>query len=131
MSQKTINPRHRRPYAPEDLMVLRGPGSNYEQGSHWVVGDDHGYAEIILMRDAKAYQPNTLYIENIVIKEHQRGNGYGRALYEKIEVFARNIGVDFIQIDSEADAVGFWEKMNYDKLDLVYYQNKIAMIKEL
>jgi ribosomal protein S18 acetylase RimI-like enzyme len=131
LSQKTINPRHRRPYAPDGLMVLRGPGLDYKQGSHWVVGDDHGYAEVILMQNSKAYQPNTLYIENIVINENQRGYGYGRALHKKIKDFARNIGIDHIQIDSESEAVGFWEKLGYKKLDVVYYQNKTAMIKEV
>lgn len=129
LSIKKIKARHRRSYSPDGLMVLRGPRDDYGPGSHWIVGDEFGYAEIILMDDSKAYQPNTLYIENIVIKENQRGNGYGRTLHKKIESFARNIGVAFIQIDSEAEAVGFWEKMNYKKIDAVYYQNKTGMIK--
>lgn len=129
MNTKSIKKRHQRSYSPDGLMVLRGPGEDYGPGSHWIVGDEHGYAEILLMDDCKAHQPNTLYIENIVIREHQRGHGYGHALYMKIEDFARNIGADFIQIDSEAEAVGFWDKMNYTKIDAVYYQNKTAMIK--
>jgi len=112
-------------------MVLRGPGDDYGPGSHWIVGDEFGYAEIHMMDDSKSHLPNTLYIENIVIKEPQRGQGYGRKLYAKIEDFARNIGVDFIQIDSEAEAVGFWERMNYKKIDAIYYQNKTAMVKEV
>jgi len=131
LSNNAIKARHRRSYSPDGLMVLRGPRDDYGPGSHWVVGDEFGYAEILLMDDSKAYQHNTLYIENIVIKEDQRGNGYGRALYLKIEDFARNIGVAFIQIDSEAEALGFWEKMNFMKIDAVYYQNKTAMIKEI
>ena len=129
MNTNSIKERHRRSYSPDGLMVLRGPGEDYGPDSHWIVGDEYGYAEILLMDDSKAYQANTLYIENIVIKEPQRGQGYGRTLYNKIEDFARNIGVDYIQIDSEAEALGFWEKMNYKRIDVVYYQNKTAMIK--
>jgi GNAT superfamily N-acetyltransferase len=66
-----------------------------------------------------------------MIKEPHRGQGHGRALYEKIEEFARRINVDYIQLDSEVEAVGFWLKMGYRNLDKVYYKNKKAMIKEV
>jgi ribosomal protein S18 acetylase RimI-like enzyme len=109
-------------------MVLQGPGERYKQGSHWVVGDQHGFAELHLMRDSKSYFKNTLYIEHLAIKESCRGRGHGRALYNKIEVFARNIDVDYIQLDSEQEAVGFWYKIGFKKLDVIYYKNKTAMI---
>lgn len=131
MSQFTVAERHRRSYSPPGLMVLRGPKEEYESGSHWVVGDEHGYAELMLMNDSKAYTPNSLYIENIVVKETQRGQGHGRELYQKIEQFAKNIGADYIQIDSESDVIDFWHKMGYNELDVVYYQNKTAMNKKI
>ncbi|MCW4012078.1 MAG: GNAT family N-acetyltransferase [Candidatus Bathyarchaeota archaeon] len=131
MNAKPISERHRRSYSPEGLMVLKGPGEDYKQGSYWMVGDEHGYAEIILMEDSNAYHPNSLYIEHIVVKEPERGNGYGRTLYLLVEQFARQIGVDYIQLDSEPEAYGFWVKMGYKKIDAVYYQNKTAMIKEI
>lgn len=131
MSQFIVSERHRRSYSPSGLSVLRGPGEEYEAGSHWIVGDQHGYAEIRLMHDSKAYHYNTLYIENIVIKEPQRGHGYGRNLYQKIEEFARNINLEYIQIDSEQEANGFWHKMGFTDIDVIYYQNKTAMIKEI
>jgi ribosomal protein S18 acetylase RimI-like enzyme len=131
MKPETIKSRHQRSYSPDGLMVFRGPDEDYGPGSHWIVGDEFGYAEIMWMDDSKAYQPNTMYIENIVIKEPKRGQGHGRTLYAKIEDFARNLGVNYIQIDSEAEALGFWEKMNYKKIDAVYYQNKTAMIKQV
>lgn len=108
-----------------------GPGEEYTKGSHWIVGDEHGYAEIQLMEDFYAYRKNALYIEHIVIREPLRGKGYGRALYLKIERFAQNIGADYIQLDSEPEAVGFWHKMGYKDIDMVYYHNKTAMIKEV
>lgn len=43
--------RHWRSYSPVGLLVLRGPREEYDKGSHWVVGDEHGYAEVILMKD--------------------------------------------------------------------------------
>ena len=131
MSQSSINERHRRSYSPKGLRVLRGPGDDYGAGSHWIVGDQYGYAEIRLMHDSKAYQPHTLYIENIVVKEPLRGSGYGRKLYQKIAVFARNIHAEYIQIDSEQEALGFWQKLGFKEIDAVYYHNKTAMGKEI
>jgi len=131
LSQFTVGKRYRRSYSPPGLMVLRGPKEKYEPGSHWVVGDKHGYAELRLMNDSKAYNANSLYIENIVVKEPLRGRGYGRELYQKIERFAQNIGTDYIQIDSESDVIGFWHNMGFKELDVVYYQNKTAMNKKL
>jgi ribosomal protein S18 acetylase RimI-like enzyme len=52
-------------------------------------------------------------------------------LFRKIEAMARNLGVDYVQLDSESDAVGFWNKMGFTALDVIYYQNKTAMIKEI
>jgi len=83
------------------------------------------------MHDSKAYHPRTLYIENIVVKEPLRGRGYGRKLYQKIVLFARNIHTDYIQIDSEQEALGFWQKLGFKEIDAVYYQNKTAMVKEI
>jgi len=123
--------RHTRTYSPEGLMVLRGPKEEYGKGSHWVVGDEHGYAEIILMKDRDALHPGTLYIEHIVIKEQERDNGYGRTLYTLVEEFARNVGAVWIQIDSEPEAVGFWRKMDYTELEKVFYKDKTAMVKRL
>ena len=123
--------RHLRSYAPDDLLVFRGPKEDYVKGSHWVVGDGHGYAEVVLMRDSDAIHPDTFYIEHIVVKESERGNGYGRTLYLKVEEFARNVGARWMQIDSEQEAVGFWRKMEYTELDRVFYKDKTAMVKRL
>lgn len=123
--------RRMRSYSPAGLMVLRGPKEEYGKGSHWVVGDEHGYAEVILVKDRDAVHPDTFYIEHIVIKEQERGNGYGRALYARVEEFARNVGAEWIQIDSEQEAVGFWRKMDYTELDRVFYKDKTAMVKRI
>ena len=123
--------RHMRSYASVGLLVLRGPNEEYGKGAHWVVGDEHGYAEVILMRDRDAVRPDTFYIEHIVIKEKERGNRYGRALYMKVEEFARNVGAEWMQIDSEQETVGFWRKMGYTELDRVFYKDKTAMVKRL
>ena len=130
MSQFIVRKRHRRSYSPEGLMVLRGPKEKFKPGSHWVVADENGHAELILMDDARAYQKNTLYIENIVIKEPRRRRGYGRGLFHKIEVFARNLGVDYLQLDSEKDVIDFWHKMGFEEIDVIYYKEKTAMIKK-
>ncbi len=126
-----VSERHMRSYAPAGLMVLRGPGEDFGKGSHWVVGSMHGYAEVILMKDRDAIHQDTFYVEHIVVKEQERGNGYGKALYALVEEFARNVGAEWIQIDSEPEAVGFWRKMDYTELDRVFYKDKTAMVKRL
>ncbi len=131
MSQFTVEERHRRSYSPPGLMVLRGPKEDYKQGSHWVVGNDYGYAEVRLMKKGDSYYPESFYIEHIFIKEELRGKGFGRELYLLVEEMARKLGSQWIQIDSELEAVGFWDKMGYTKLDKVYYKDKTAMVKRL
>ena len=111
--------------------MLRGAREEYSQGSIWLVGDQHGYAELLLMHDSKAYHPKTLYIEDIRVKEEERRKGYGTKLYQKIEQMARNMDLDYIQIDSEPSALEFWHKMSFHDIDAVYYQNKTAMVKEI
>ncbi len=123
--------RHWQSYSPVGLLVLRGQREESDKGSQWVVGDEHGYAEVILMKDRDAVHPDTFYIEHLVIKEQERGNGYGRALYARVEEFARNVGAEWIQIDSEQEAVGFWRKMDYTELDRVFYKDKTAMMKRI
>ena len=126
-----VSERHIRSYSPLGLLVLRGPKEEYSKGSHWVVGDEHGYAEVILMKDRDVVHPDTFYIEHIVIREQERGNGYGRILYAKVEEFARNVGAEWMQIDSEPEAVGFWKKMDYTELDRVFYKDKTSMVKRV
>jgi ribosomal protein S18 acetylase RimI-like enzyme len=131
LSQSAVGKRYLRSYTPIGLMVIKGPKEKFSQGSRWTVGDKQGYAKLLLMRDSRAYYKNTLYIEQIEIKKKLRGRGYGRKLYQKVENFARNLGIDFIQLDSEREAVGFWHKIGFKDLNIVYYQNKTAMLKKL
>ncbi len=131
MNQSNPGARHNRSYAPEDLKVFKGPRDEYKPGSYWVVGDDYGYAELLFMRNSDAFHDKTLYIENIVVKEPDRGKGYGRRLYKKIECFADNLGLEYIQIDSELEVVGFWKKLGFQEINKTYYKNKKAMIKEV
>ncbi len=126
-----VSERHMRSYSPMGLLVLRGPKEEHGKGSHWVVGDEHGYAEVILMKDRNAVHSDTFYIEHIVIREQERGKGYGRTLYAKVEEFARNVGTEWMQIDSEPETVGFWKKMSYTELDRVFYKDKTSMVKRV
>lgn len=126
-----VSDRYRRRYSPDGLMIIRGPKDSYKTGAQWIVGDTNGYAELLLMPDSKSYHKNTIYIENFFVKENSRGRGFGRELYFKIEKFAQNIGAEFIQIDSEMEVIGFWNKVGFYTLDIVYYWNKKAMLKEI
>jgi predicted GNAT family N-acyltransferase len=126
-----LTDRHSRSYTPDGLRVLRGAGEECKSGDYWMVGNDHGYAEVQLMRKRDSYHPESFYIEHIVINEAERGNGYGKRLNLLVEEMARKLGSKWIQIDSEPAAVGFWDKMGYTRLDKVYYKDKTAMVKRL
>jgi GNAT superfamily N-acetyltransferase len=123
--------RRRRSYTPEDLFVITGPGESYGKGSVWVLGDEHGYVQAALLRDSRAIHPDTLYIENIEVKPDRRGRGHGRALYLKAERFADNVGALWIQIDSEADAAGFWHEMGFTETGKSFYAGKKSMVKRI
>ena len=96
-----------------------------------MVGNDHGYAEVQLMKKRDSYHSESFYIEHIVINKEERGNWYGKNLYLLVEEMARRLGSKWIQIDSEPEAVGYWDKMGYTKLEKVYYKDKTAMVKRL
>jgi GNAT superfamily N-acetyltransferase len=112
-------------------MVIKGPGEDFGSGSHWILGDLHGFAEVTLMNHSSIYKQNTLYVENMTIKKSLRGRGFGSLLYKKIEEFARNIGAEFVQLDSEPDSVTFWLKMGFKRIDIIYFKDKIAMVKSI
>ncbi len=123
--------RYRRSYSPEGLWVLRGPREDYAKGSRWMVADEWGYAHIVYLRDHKALKKDTLYIEDIEVKPHLRGQGYGKELFLKTQRFAEMIGAKWIQIDSELVAVGFWEKMGFKPTGTEFYAGKTSMLKHL
>lgn len=111
--------------------MVKGPGESYGKGSVWVLGDDHGYVQATLLHDSRAIHPDTLYIENMEVKPDLRGRGLGRALYDKAERFAENVGAEWIQIDSEADAVGFWVEMGFRETGRLFYAGKKSMVKRI
>jgi len=123
--------RRRRSYTPEGLFVITGPGESYGKGSVWMLGDEHGYVQAVLLRDSQAIHPDTLYIENVEVKPDCRGRGHGRTLYLKAERFAENIGAKWIQIDSEAEAVGFWSEMGFKETGKAFYAGKTSMVKNI
>jgi len=125
------NRRHQRPYSPIGLRVLRGPGESYEKGARWMIADGHGFASVELMRDQSALHPDTMYIEHLEISQEDRGRGHGRGLLSKVEVFAANVGAEWLQIDSEADAAGFWHRMGFQDTGKVFYGGKVSMVKRV
>lgn len=123
--------RHQRPYSPPGLRVLRGPGESYEKGARWMIADGHGFASVELMRDQSALHPDTMYIEHLEVSLGDRCQGQGRGLFRKVEVFAANVGAEWLQIDSEADAAGFWQRMGFQDTGKVFYGGKVSMVKRV
>ena len=126
-----VNKRHMRTYAPDGLKVLKGPGENFGKGSTWMVADPNGYAQFTYRRDENVVKSNSVYIEYIEINPERRGKGFGSGLYMKVEEFARNIGADWIQIDSESEVSGFWIRHGFRKLDITPEGKRIPMIKKI
>jgi GNAT superfamily N-acetyltransferase len=112
-------------------MVIKGPGEEFDSGSHWTLGDLHGFAEVTFMKYSSIYPENTLYIEKITIKKSLRRRGLGSLLYKKIEEFAKNIGAEYIQLDSKPNSVPFWLKMGFTKKDIFHFKDKVAMVKSI
>jgi len=112
-------------------MVLRGPGERYGEGSRWTLSDGHGLAGVELMRGSESLRPRTLYVENLEVREGERGVGHGEALFLRVECFARNVGALWMQIDSESDAVGFWRLMGFEETGRVFYGGKVSMVKKV
>jgi GNAT superfamily N-acetyltransferase len=131
MSSVNVKTRYLRQYSPEGLMVLRGPGERYAEGSRWTLADGRGLAEVELMKGTASIKPSTLYIENLEVKPEERGVGHGRALFLLIQRFAHNVGARWIQIDSERDAVGFWLRMGFKETGATFYGGKVSMTKQV
>jgi ribosomal protein S18 acetylase RimI-like enzyme len=112
-------------------MVLRGPGERYGEGSMWTLADGHGFAEVQLMKGSESLRPRTLYIENLEVKQSERGMGHGEALFLLVQGFARNVGALWMQIDSERDAVGFWARIGFEETGRVFYRGKVSMVKKV
>jgi len=123
--------RHQRPYSPPGLRVLRGPGDSFEKGARWMIADGHGFASVELMRDQSSLHPETMYIEHLEVSQGDRGQGHGRGLLRKVEVFAANVGAEWLQIDSEAEAAGFWQRMGFQDTGKVFYGGKVSMVKKI
>jgi ribosomal protein S18 acetylase RimI-like enzyme len=131
MSSVKVTTRHLRQYSPAGLMVLRGPGERYVEGSRWTLADGRGLAEVELMKGSASIKPSTLYIENLEVKPEERGVGHGRALFLLVQCFAYNVGARWIQIDSERDAVGFWLRMGFKETGMRFYGGKVSMSKQV
>jgi GNAT superfamily N-acetyltransferase len=131
MGSANVKTRHLRQYSPEGLMVLRGPGARYVEGSRWTLADGRGFADVELMKGSESIKPSTLYIENLEVKPEERSLGHGRALFLLVQRFAYNIGARWIQIDSERDAVGFWLRMGFEETGASFYGGKVSMIKRV
>jgi len=65
------------------------------------------------------------------VGEVDRGRGHGGELFRKVEAFAANVGARWLQIDSEAEAEGFWRRMGFQETGKVFYAGKVSMAKKI
>ncbi|KGP73414.1 GNAT family N-acetyltransferase [Pontibacillus yanchengensis] len=70
------------------------------------------YPESIFKKGYRA-----IYVHQIGIDEHQKGNGYGASLMREIEDYGKSLGVPLIELDYWCDnkeAKQFYERQGYD-----------------
>lgn len=53
-------------------------------------------------------------IERVAVRSERRGEGWGRKIMAAIETTAREEGFTTLRLDSQNDAVGFYERLGYE-----------------
>jgi len=56
-------------------------------------------------------------VERVAVREHRRGEGWGRRLMEAVERIARERGFERLRLDSQTHAVGFYRHLDYAVVD--------------
>lgn len=61
--------------------------------------------------------PDTVTLGRVVVLPEYRGQGLGAKAVTEAEQWIRELGYRRISIDSRLEAVGFYEKLDYDHMD--------------
>lgn len=53
-------------------------------------------------------------IERVAVRSERRGEGWGRKIMAAVETTAREEGFTTLRLDSQHDAIGFYERLGYE-----------------
>lgn len=103
-------------------LVLRQPlGMHFsseelelENNSYHIAAYDENH-EIVGAAMFVPLSPTNLKMRQVVISEEWQGRGIGKELIEFAEMFARSKGYEIIEANARQTALGFYEKLNYQK----------------
>ena len=84
-------------------------------GTRYIVLLDEGYP----VATCRFYEigPDTVTLGRVVVLPEYRGQGLGAKAVTEAEQWIRELGYRRISIDSRLEAVGFYEKLDYDHMD--------------
>ena len=84
-------------------------------GTRYIVLLDEGYP----VAPCRFYEigPDTVTLGRVVVLPEYRGQGLGAKAVTEAEQWIRELGYRRISIDSRLEAVGFYEKLDYDHMD--------------
>ena len=84
-------------------------------GTRHIVLLDEGYP----VATCRFYEigPDTVTLGRVVVLPEYRGQGLGAKAVTEAEQWIRELGYRRISIDSRLEAVGFYEKLDYDHMD--------------
>lgn len=80
-----------------------------DDATHFLIADD---APVATAR-VRDYGDGELKAERVAVLAESRGEGYGAAVMDAVEVHARETGFDAIVLDAQVPVVEFYERLNY------------------
>lgn len=69
-----------------------------------------------------------LHMGRFAVVKELRKNGYGKILIEKLEEYAKEKGFSGIELSAVETAVGFYEKMGFEKIGDFYLETGVPHI---
>ena len=61
-------------------------------------------------------------VERICVLKEFRGSGAGKALMDKIESFAKNLGLNQLKLNAQTHAIPFYSKLGYEIVSEEFYE---------
>ena len=88
------------------------------EGTRYIVLLDNGYP----VATCRFYENNShsVILGRVVVLPEYRGGGLGRRVIGEAEKWIKELGSAEIVIESRLEAIGFYEKLGYEKIFLKY-----------
>lgn len=122
-SAETFLVRHPVLRAGKPIESCRFEGDNLETTHHFGLYLDQELVGIIsLFKTSNPVfaEPNQYQIRGMAVLQDQQKKDFGKALILHSEAFCKLQNVDFIWFNARVEAIGFYEKMGYQKKGLTF-----------